>query len=320
MIDKSTSNVSQKFLKVNRRNPCPICGKPDWCLVSPDGKAAICARIQSEKPTGNAGWLHIRDGEYKPAPIATKPQQKQAKKADTARINAVYSALLSELNLSDTHKQKLTERGLSDADIERYGYKTLPSDRRLELPAILQKHELKLAGVPGFYLNDNRAVNLAGPAGILIPIRNFQGEIYGMQVRADDTSKGKYRWISSKNYLYGVSSGAPIHVTGPLEPAAEVWITEGALKADIATLKLQKTILAVAGVGNWAGIIPVINKLKPCRVIAAFDMDKNNNQAVRLHLDRMTAYFLRRYIRVFEADWQADYKGIDDILTAEVAK
>ena len=41
--------------------PCPVCGKPDWCLVAEDGSAAICARIEegSVKRCGDAGWLHI---------------------------------------------------------------------------------------------------------------------------------------------------------------------------------------------------------------------------------------------------------------------
>ncbi|MCA9053412.1 MAG: hypothetical protein KDA75_06225 [Planctomycetaceae bacterium] len=50
--------------RVSRHRPCPVCGKPDWCLVSGDGAAAICPRIEtgSVKPCGEAGWLHWLDG------------------------------------------------------------------------------------------------------------------------------------------------------------------------------------------------------------------------------------------------------------------
>lgn len=44
--------------RVTKKNPCPICGKPDWCGVAPDGSAAICMRIESDKPTSNGGYLH----------------------------------------------------------------------------------------------------------------------------------------------------------------------------------------------------------------------------------------------------------------------
>ena len=52
--------ASEKMVRVNRNNPCPICHKYDWCLVAIDGSAAICPRIQegSVKKCGQAGWLH----------------------------------------------------------------------------------------------------------------------------------------------------------------------------------------------------------------------------------------------------------------------
>lgn len=50
------------WLRVNRERPCPICSRPDWCLITADESAAICARTESEKRCGEAGWLHrLRD-------------------------------------------------------------------------------------------------------------------------------------------------------------------------------------------------------------------------------------------------------------------
>lgn len=56
------------FKRVNREDPCPVCGKPDWCLVTRDGTAAICARVQSDKPAGTkgAGWLHRLREDWQP--------------------------------------------------------------------------------------------------------------------------------------------------------------------------------------------------------------------------------------------------------------
>lgn len=54
--------------RVSRRRPCPICERPDWCLVAADGPAAICQRIESDHRVGDAGWLHrIRD-DWTPPP------------------------------------------------------------------------------------------------------------------------------------------------------------------------------------------------------------------------------------------------------------
>jgi len=53
--------MHEPMKRVNKQNPCPICERPDWCLVAPDGSAAICQRIDqgAVKRCGDAGWLHI---------------------------------------------------------------------------------------------------------------------------------------------------------------------------------------------------------------------------------------------------------------------
>lgn len=52
---------NQPMLRVSKERLCPVCGKPDWCLVNHDGTAAICARIEhgAVKRSGDAGWLHL---------------------------------------------------------------------------------------------------------------------------------------------------------------------------------------------------------------------------------------------------------------------
>jgi 5S rRNA maturation endonuclease (ribonuclease M5) len=47
---------------------CPVCSKPDWCLLSNDGATVICSRATSPRPYGQAGWLHSLDGS--PLPTA----------------------------------------------------------------------------------------------------------------------------------------------------------------------------------------------------------------------------------------------------------
>jgi len=58
--------ASEKMQRVSKQNPCPVCGKPDWCLIAEDGSAAICQRITegSAKRCGDAGWLHILEDRH----------------------------------------------------------------------------------------------------------------------------------------------------------------------------------------------------------------------------------------------------------------
>lgn len=57
--------------RVSTARPCLVCGRSDWCLYfGPDDAptAVICARIESAKPAGAAGWWHrLRDDDRRPA-------------------------------------------------------------------------------------------------------------------------------------------------------------------------------------------------------------------------------------------------------------
>jgi len=49
------------FRRLRKGQCCPVCQKPDWCLVQLVGSepmAAICQRIESPHRRGEAGWLH----------------------------------------------------------------------------------------------------------------------------------------------------------------------------------------------------------------------------------------------------------------------
>ncbi|MBM4461761.1 MAG: DUF3854 domain-containing protein [Chloroflexi bacterium] len=314
-----TAAIVSKWVRVNRHNPCPVCGKPDWCLVSGDGKAAICARIESDKPAGNkgAGWLHKLDATMPLPPLPTfRPDPKQTPKAAPDVLDKTYNALLEELQLSAIHRASLQRRGLTDAQIDSLCYRTLPPTGRGKLIIRLETRSVRLAGVPGFYLEAGQC-QLAGPVGILIPVRDIKKRIVGLQVRCDEVGGGKYKWLSSKGFNAGCSPGAPVHVAGLVSNDSEMWITEGPLKADIAALKLGHLVLAVPGVGNWRGVIPIVRQLRPKRIVIAFDEDKNRNTTVRLHLDTLAAFLIRFGLRTFEADWDTRFKGLDDLLTGD---
>lgn len=314
-----TALTASKWVRVNKRNPCPICGKPDWCLISQDGNAAICDRIESDKRAGDAGWLH-RLTAHRPLRLPPpSPPKNVVRVAAIDTRNAVYRALLAELGLSQFHSAHLLSRGLSPDEIRTLGYKSLALDGRAGIVARLTK-TLKVGGVPGFALV-NGMVTLCGAPGILIPVRDTDSRIRAMQIRMDHADGGgKYRWLSSASRPFGCSPGAPCHVARPLSglELSELWVTEGPLKADVAALKLQRIVLAVPGVGNWRSAIPIINELKPSRVIVAYDMDKLTNRSVNVYRTALVNYLLRRNIKTWEADWDGTFKGIDDLLTSEV--
>ena len=64
------------WVHVSEKRPCPICGKPDWCLIAKDGGAAICPRTPSGKQAGEAGYWH---------PIGERPCSSRNQKGNARR-------------------------------------------------------------------------------------------------------------------------------------------------------------------------------------------------------------------------------------------
>ena len=55
--------------RVSANERCPVCHKPDWCLVAGvPGRieAVVCPRTEGERRIGEAGWLHV----LRPSPVA----------------------------------------------------------------------------------------------------------------------------------------------------------------------------------------------------------------------------------------------------------
>lgn len=74
-----------EMVSVSASKRCPVCEKPDWCLIAPDGSASICSRTEGAKCCGDAGWLHrLKD----PEPRATTEGKfsKTGKAAETRQL------------------------------------------------------------------------------------------------------------------------------------------------------------------------------------------------------------------------------------------
>jgi hypothetical protein len=256
----------------------------------------------------------------------------QVERADVDHTNAIYVALLrAKLELSDEHRQKLLARGLSPREIDDQGYASTPTREHGDLIA-REMADLGLGGVPGFFSSDGKLWKMAAmPSGILIPYRDECGRICGLQYRRDDYSddKGKYIWFSSnpeKSYFpRGTKSGPPLHFARHhlLHNAREIILTEGALKAQIASLYLNAPIIAAAGATQFRQDFPAwlratFPKIKAVRV--AFDLDWRTNPDVRGAALRLTKRLQEAGYSVRLRVWPPQYgKGIDNACVAAIA-
>jgi hypothetical protein len=194
--------------RVSPSHPCPICSKCDWCAISTDGVWAICRRVDTgagSHKVDKAGadyWLYRLDG-HSPCryPMSGLPSQLYPERADPATLDRVYRALLAALPLSSTHRQALRQRGLADRDIVQRGYRTLPAyNRATRARQLVEDFGADIcARVPGLYLAErgNRQWwMLAGAVGLLIPVRDVDGRVIALKVRADHPGEShKYTYL-----------------------------------------------------------------------------------------------------------------------------
>lgn len=116
-------SLLSKFRRVHASSRCPICGKPDWCLVANDGSGVVCARTPSKRRWNDAGWFHpIGKGASGPwTRSVTIPVTQPRPEFDA--LARRYRAALDQASL---HRLVL-ELGVSPDGLRRLGVGRAPS-------------------------------------------------------------------------------------------------------------------------------------------------------------------------------------------------
>lgn len=298
---------------------CPFCGdKKRHLYVNTEKGVYQCFRC------GAAGTLTGGPSAWSGREPA-RGMHEEPMRAGIETLSRVYGELLRVLVLSDAHRQHLTDvRKMSVEQIASGGYRTLPQRGRVEI-AERVAGRVDPSGVPGFYRLGSRWC-LAGPPGILIPVRDFAGRILGIQIRRDNPGEGpRYVWLSSvssprRDRPGGTPAKTAFHVVRPPGSSLNrVWVTEGPLKADIAAHILGETVVAVPGVNAWRGtrLISELMSAGVREVIVAFDADAEVNVHVARAEERLASALEEAGFEVFSASWPlARGKGLDDLLLA----
>jgi len=289
MLNTSESRVKERWREI--RGSCPVCGRKGWCRISPDGAFVSCRRQEYGAARtvnyrdGSQAFLHRLDGYTPPPPVS--PPIPDTPRADDADLDKVYRAILERLTLACRHREQLQSRGLSRADIERAGYRSLPAACRAGIVKPLRERfaDALLLSVPGVLSRDGphgRYLTLGGLPGLLIPVRSAAGHVVGLVVRPDDPGDGgKYRWLSSK-YAGGPGPGARIHVPVGVKPGGRVVLVEGTLKSDVAFALAgrKRTVLGLPGPHVINEALTTLRALEAEEVLLAFDTDVTSNPHV----------------------------------------
>lgn len=270
-----------------------------------------------------------------------------------------YKTLLNSLNLSENHRQNLIDRGLNDDMIKKFGYKSYPAvgfkfyanEAVLKTGIINALNECKKYEklsdnihyqIPGFYGYGSDVKMVKRKNCFFVPVRDIDGNIMRMQIRYDNlpdnaTQKQKdafHRygsWASSeKDDGVSVTGTGNVHFVGFPEGDTKsddyktpdtVYLTEGALKADIAHYLSGWAFISLMGV-NSQGMLPdALNYLKKhgtkC-INICFDMDYREKEAVAQALESAMSKIKEAGLNFVMIKWDENLgKGIDDFLLSK---
>lgn len=324
-------------ISVSVSAPCPVCQSKSRCLIGESRiicyrKADGAIKVSTDK-NGEPTYIHEKPGALPQLSVFNPSAASggSTAKADSHTIHDVYWSLLQALSLSESHRDSLRKRGLSDAEIDYRKYRTLPHRRGEIIKTLRSTFGERLLSVPGFYAKHNATgsyVTIGGKSGILIPSitrLNDRPVISGIKVRSDDPDpKGRYRFLSSRKYG-GPGATQVVHIPVSRDdrsvfPAECIRVTEGELKADIAFVLSGLPTISIPGVSSWRLSIPVLRTQGAKRVRIAFDADATVNPDVARPLLLFARTLLAEGFGVEFERWPiASGKGIDDVLAASKA-
>jgi len=307
----STKHPNKGHFYINAREgtwQCHRCGEKGNLIT-------LYARLKKTSNGTARLELGLQDA-FAPEP----PARNRDDLAPVEHRDKVYRAFLSVLSLYPEHKNDLLRRGLDEETIHRNGYRSLPQDARHRWKItrwLTRKYSLE--GVPGFYTRNGRYGpfwDFFDPKGYLIPVRTPEGLIQALKVRCDDPVNGKYLWFSSHGKPNGTSPGSPAHCAGG---KGRVWVTEGPLKADVAS-HLMKGLaggrfIGAAGTAAWKSALEVLEKIGAKAPAIAFDADLAENPQVQNQLREFIAELKKLGFTPRKVTWPREMgKGIDDVL------
>ncbi len=94
---------------VSKKEPCPICQKPDWCTLSNDGMMCVCKRVPSPHPAKSGqGWIHVLVERPRRAFIPHAPRRPQGRFFDASAVMRGYWAEFASPVPNQPHATNLT--------------------------------------------------------------------------------------------------------------------------------------------------------------------------------------------------------------------
>lgn len=282
----------------------------------------------------------------KPAKKIEMVGSKELPVASLERRDAIYRSIIKHGICSQEQADDLARRGLHTDQYRWYATVVSGLNDSFTTWCRGETHGLiengKLRGIPGLYgkvekvgtngeVVDDIHLNLPKNIGYLIPVISHIGTkpaISCMQIRRlDSKSKVRYTFFTSGDDK--LKNGSSVNECNKIHYTRNFWqdgkfvvpetvnLTEGALKADVASVLSGQPFIAILGVNNVRDLPQELQFLKAhgCKKInICFDMDYEKNKYVAKALSEIILIIKDSGLIPRKIVWNNQYKGIDDYL------
>lgn len=182
--------------------------------------------------------------------------------ADIEVRDAVYRAFLGMLKLEGQHRKYLKNLGLLDSSIEDGLYKSIPQNyikRRLIGYTLSKKYNL--AGIPGFFEEEDFKWCFNGYKGFFVPVFNQDGYIQGLSIHLDKPfNTSSDIWFSSNNKINGTGAKSWIMKNNITKNSNSVVITDNFLLGHLIKETINAPMLAFQNISNSYRILKELEK------------------------------------------------------------
>jgi hypothetical protein len=205
-----------------------------------------------------------------------------------------YTEVLDSLPLTEEHRSELANRGLSDEEIAKFGFRTWD---RQKASKIAPNRE-----IPGYTTKDG----WKRFSGLVMPVLDPKGRIWAICIK-NDSGTPKYSWLSSDGKLGRVCL---FQLEDPTKP---IVVVEGILKAYVAaSLGGHQNFIGLGGTSSWRAFSEWSKSQKAKRTFhIAYDQDQK--EATIEQLEKLRSELVNQGHKVTVLLWDGKKaKGIDD--------
>lgn len=162
-----------KMIRVTRKQPCPACGKPDWCMIGERGVLCMrqeCAHVMTLSD-GSAGWFHAYD-EPMPKRALVERQEPNLPRPNFASLICEWSEDTDAEDVEELAK----ELGVTSFSIGVLGACYSPSHDAWAFP--MSDERGAIIGIRLRFPNGSKRAVLGSRNGLFIPDMTLDRRIY----------------------------------------------------------------------------------------------------------------------------------------------